>query len=93
MSDDATRNLSTAEKLDVLLARVGSIDTRVGSIDTRVSSIDARLTTLETNAPTTRPIWERALAEILETRSEMKLGFERSEREIRHLGRKIAVLG
>jgi chromosome segregation ATPase len=61
-------------------ARVNSIDARVSSIDARVSSIDARVNSIETSlgnmdkrlealearAYDTKPIWERALAEILE---------------------------
>lgn len=57
----------------------------------RFDSIDARLTKLEEaaerRAMETRPIWERALAEIVETRREMHARFDDVERKIDVLNR------
>lgn len=78
MSEDVTKDLTPAEKLDAILAR---------------------LTALEARTFDTRPIWEKALAEIAEVRAhlnrqetEMREGFGRLEREMRQLGRKLDVL-
>lgn len=52
----------------------------------RLDSIDARLTNLEEagerRALETKPIWERALNEITETRKEMRAGFRSIERQV-----------
>ena len=44
---------------------------RFDAIDGVLKSLDSRVQTLETRAYDTKPIWERALAEILGTRSEL----------------------
>lgn len=52
----------------------------------RFDAIDARLTKLEEayeqRRMETRPIWERALAEIVETRAEMRTRFDRIETQL-----------
>jgi hypothetical protein len=52
----------------------------------RFDAIDARLTKLEEaaerRAMETKPIWERALAEIAETRTEMNARFDNVERKL-----------
>jgi len=57
----------------------------------RFDAIDARLSALEEQAERraleTKPIWERALAEISETRQEMREGFRSLERQIGVLSR------
>ena len=65
------------EFLRSLDARVQILDSRVQSLDSRVESLDSRVQILESRAYDTKPIWDRALKEILETRSE--LGETRSE--------------
>ena len=61
------------------------MDSRLDSMDARLDSMDARLQSVESQAERraleTKPIWERALAEILE----VKQGLE-------NVGRKIDVL-
>ena len=42
------------------------------SLDARVGSLDSRVQVLESRGYDTKPIWERALKEILETRVELK---------------------
>ena len=55
-----------------MLARLDSIEARLTSFDTRLQSFDGRLQALEEQserrALETKPIWERALAEILEVK-------------------------
>jgi len=57
----------------------------------RFDAIDARLTKLEEasdrRAMETKPIWERALAEIAETRAEMNARFDNVERKLDVLNR------
>ncbi len=74
MNEDATRNLSTNDKLDLILQRFDQADTRIAA--------------LEAKSYDTRPIWESALKEIAETRQEMNLRFDRLEKEMRLMNRR-----
>ena len=58
---------------------------RFDTLDARLANVEARLEKLEAKSYDTKPIWERALAEIQETRAEMIERFD-------NLGRKIDVL-
>jgi chromosome segregation ATPase len=84
MSDENT----TAEQPD---AR--SFEERVFA---RFDAIDARLTKLEEaaerRAMETKPIWERSLSEIIETRAEMNARFDNVERKLDVLNRDILQL-
>ncbi|HZS10310.1 MAG TPA: hypothetical protein VFD58_36110 [Blastocatellia bacterium] len=74
MSEDETRNLRAEDKLDLILQRLGLVE--------------ERLSALEAKSYDMRPIWERALAELAETRQEMNQRFERLEKEMRLMNRK-----
>ena len=83
MSEEPAQNISDGRSFEErVLARLDSIDSRLDSVDTRLDSVDARLLALESQAERraleTKPIWERALAEILE----VKRGLENVERKI-----------
>ncbi|MDQ3686921.1 MAG: hypothetical protein M3430_15200 [Acidobacteriota bacterium] len=65
MSEETTRNLPDGG-VKLILARLDSIDARLDKVDARLDSMDARLEKLEARAYDTKPIWERALAEIIE---------------------------
>jgi len=52
-------------------ARQQRIEERQDRMETRLDGIDQRLETLENRAYDTKPIWERALAEILELREDV----------------------
>ena len=70
MSDkEPTHHLTPFETL--VLKRFDQIDARLDSMDGRLDSMDGRLTTLESKALDTKPIWEQALAEIVEIKSEI----------------------
>jgi hypothetical protein len=56
-------------RLDRMDARLDGIDRRFDGIDHRLDGIDQRVQALEARALDTKPIWERALAEILEVRN------------------------
>jgi chromosome segregation ATPase len=83
MSEEPTQNLSDGGSFEErVLAHLEAIDSRFDSVETRLGSIEARLQALESQterrAVETKPIWERALAEILE----VKHGVENVERKI-----------
>ena len=58
---------------------------RFDALDARLNNMDARLKKLEAKQYDTKPIWERALAEIAETRNETREG-------LRRVGDKIDIL-
>jgi chromosome segregation ATPase len=62
-------------RMNVIEARV---DARFDAVDARLDSLDIRVQNLEARALDTKPIWERALAEILE----VKKGVEDLNRKI-----------
>jgi chromosome segregation ATPase len=66
-------------RFDVLEAR---FESRFDAVDVRLDGLDGRVQALEAKALDTKPIWERALAEILEVR-----------KGVEDLNRKIDVLG
>ena len=72
MNEEPTRNLSNPRSFEErVFARFDSIDARFAKIDQRFDTVDARLEKLESRSYDTKPIWERALKEILETRLEV----------------------
>lgn len=79
MSEEITQNLpnddlrlilvrldSINTRLDSMDERLNNMDARLDRMDTRLDSMDERLGKLEARAYDTKPIWERALAEIIE---------------------------
>ena len=48
--------------------RFSAIDKRFDGVDARLDSLDGRVQALEAKALDTKPIWERALVEILEVK-------------------------
>ena len=78
MSDEQpTEHLPTFE--EKVLAELASINTRLSGLESQVFSLDQQI---ERRALETKPIWERALAEIMELRQETKDGFEKVENKI-----------
>jgi len=68
MSDETTQNMSNADSR--------SFEERVFA---RFDDLDARLQKLEARAYDTKPIWEQALKEIIETRRELSKRLDRIE--------------
>jgi len=62
------RSSSMELRFDGLNARFDAMETRFDGVETRLDSLDVRLQVLEAKALDTKPIWERALVEILEVR-------------------------
>ena len=73
-------------------AGLDQMDKRFDGVDTRLEVVDTRLDRLEANteryALDTRPIWERALAEIIDVRQMVS----KLSHDFAHLDRKIDVL-
>ena len=73
MSNEITRELPDSRsfeervfaRFDAIDARLTKIETRLDNLEARVNDIDRRLQVLEAKEYDTKPIWERALAEIL----------------------------
>jgi len=90
--DDPTQGLNGETSFEArVMARLDSIDSRLTA---RLDSIDSRLTAIE-KAPDTRPIWEQALAEILEVKE--RLGRVEEEvrqvkKDVRQFDRKLDIL-
>ena len=61
----------------------GNDDSRLDQIISMLGSIDSRVQVLEQRQYDTKPVWERALAEIIETRAEMRERFAAFESEMR----------
>jgi chromosome segregation ATPase len=59
MSEEKTQDLSTDHKLDLILKEMGSFREALHSTNDRIAALEAK-------SYDTRPIWERALAELLE---------------------------
>jgi chromosome segregation ATPase len=76
-------------RFDAIDARFDITDSRLDAMDSRLQSFDLRLQSLETQAERhaleTKPIWERALAEILK----VKEGLANVERKLDVLTRDI----
>jgi len=65
------RQERTEERLERVEARLERVEARQERIETRLDSMDQRLQVLENKAYDTKPIWERAIAEILELREDV----------------------
>lgn len=84
MSEEPTQNISGGRsfeerifaRFDAIDARLENFDGRLQSFDARLQSFDGRLQALEEQAERrameTKPIWERALAEILEVKEGLR---------------------
>jgi len=87
MSKEITKDLDGKKSFEErVFARFDAIDeflrglnSRVENIESRVQSIDSRVQVLESKAYDTKPIWERALTEIVDTRRELTRRLDRIE--------------
>jgi chromosome segregation ATPase len=60
--DDSVRSMD---------GRVERLESSLSAVDSRIQTMDSRLEKLEARSYDTRPIWEQALKEIVETRREL----------------------
>jgi len=56
-------------RFDAVDRRFDAVDARLDGIDIRLEGLDGRVQALEAKALDTKPIWERALAQILEVQN------------------------
>lgn len=76
MSEETTQNIPDGRSFEErVFARFDALDARLDTFDGRLQSFDGRLEALEIQAEKraleTKPIWERALAEILEVKERL----------------------
>ena len=76
MSEEQTQNLTDDPSFEGrVFARFDAIDAGLSDLSARVQNLDTRVESLESEsqrrAVETKPIWERALKEIAETRREV----------------------
>ena len=77
MSEEITQNLSQ-DPLRLILARLDSITSQLDDVKSRLTNLEDKV---DKRLVETKPIWERALAEIAEVRAEMgELRAEMNER-------------
>jgi hypothetical protein len=73
MSEEATQNLSDG------LSFEERVFARFDAMETLLRDMDARIQRLEARAYDTKPIWEQALKEIVDTRRELSKRLDRIE--------------
>jgi hypothetical protein len=80
MSEGNTENLDGDRSFrDRVFARFDALEVYLKNIDSRVQNIDSRVQVLESRAYDTKPIWENALKEIVDTRRELTRRLDRIE--------------
>jgi chromosome segregation ATPase len=80
MSEETTQNMPGADGRSFeerVFARFDAIDSRFNEVDSSLRDVNARLQKLEARAYDTKPIWERALKEITDTRRELSKRLDR----------------
>jgi chromosome segregation ATPase len=86
MSDDATQDLPGGHSFEErVFARFDALDARLDGFDARLQALEDQA---EQRARDTKPIWERALAEILE----LKTGLAEVGQKLANVERKLDVL-
>ena len=59
-------------RFDTMEARFDTMEARFDAVDARLAGLDTRVQVLEARAYDTKPIWERALAEILNVKERVE---------------------
>lgn len=73
MSDETTQNMEGERSFEE------RVFARFDALDATLRGLDSRLQILEAKAYDTKPMWERALQEIIETRRELSKRLDRIE--------------
>lgn len=66
-------------RFDGVDARFDTVDARFDTVDASLLDLDGRMQKLEVRAYETKPIWEQALKEIIDTRRELSKRLDRIE--------------
>ena len=67
-----TRFANIDARFDAMDARFDTMEARFDAVDARLAGLDTRVQVLEAKAYDTKPIWERALAEILNVKERVE---------------------
>ena len=59
-------------RFDTMESRFNTMEARFDAVDARLAGLDTRVQVLEARAYDTKPIWERALAEILTVKERLE---------------------
>lgn len=73
MSEETTQDMDGSRSFEE------RVFARFDAVDSNLKDVDARLQNLEAKAYDTKPIWEQALKEIIETRRELSRRLDRIE--------------
>ena len=80
MSREITKDLDGNRPFEErVFARFDALDAYLRGLDSHVQDVDSRVQVLESRAYDTKPIWERALTEIVDTRRELTDRLDRIE--------------
>ena len=82
MSEETTQNMPTGDGQSFeerVFVRFDALDSGLRNVHAELRGLDTRLQKLEARAYDTKPIWEQALKEILETRRELSKRLDRIE--------------
>ena len=66
-------------RFDMVDARFNAVDSSIRNLDSRLENVESRLEKLEVRAYDTKPIWEQALREIVDTKRELSKRLARVE--------------
>jgi hypothetical protein len=66
-------------RLNTIDSRLNNLDVRFDVVDSSILNLDSRLQKLEIRAYDTKPIWEQALKEIVDTKRDLSKRFGRIE--------------
>jgi len=75
VTDSRLENVES--RLETVDSRLEAVDSRLRNVDSQLGSMDSRLQKLELRAYDTKPIWEQALKEIVDTRRELSKRLDR----------------
>ena len=67
-----TRFGTVDARFDAMESRFDTMEARFDAVDARLAGLDTRVQVLEAKAYDTKPIWERALAEILNVKERVE---------------------
>lgn len=70
---------SLESRVEGLESRMQGLETRMEGVETHLQNVESRLQKLEVRAYDTKPIWEQALKEIVETRRDLSKRLARIE--------------
>ena len=86
MSNDLTTQLPEDDRLDSLIVLTRQVAADVTDLKARLEKLEMGF---EQSSYDTKPIWERALAEIAETRNEMQQSNKETRASLKEIDRKL----